>query len=287
MNDRPMTAAATTTPLAINAAFDGGNIRLVRVDGDRIDLEIVKDRDSDYFQWFYFRVAGAAGRTLTYRILNAGSSAYPFGWPGYKARASTDRQAWRMIETRYADGVLEFDFTADTDLAWFAYFAPYTMEMHAALVARTNLPLRRTFVAAWSLLLFLPLYLQASAWDAGFGQQGWASILTHTVALPWLRGMGAAIWIHGLAATPWVMLIVGGSGNNWGAVLGGFLIWWLWVMVEPMGLWIMGAITSGMADGSWLKSHLQDSAAHMRLLTMGMILLLVLRFSPRGLIPEK
>lgn len=44
-----------------------------------------------------------------------------------------------MIETRYEGGVLEFDFTADSDLAWFAYFAPYTMEMHEALVARTAL----------------------------------------------------------------------------------------------------------------------------------------------------
>lgn len=85
----------------------------------------------------------------------------------------------------------------------------------------------------------------------------------------------------------WVMVIVGGSGNNWGAVLGGFLIWWLWVMVEPIGLWVVATVTAGMEDGTWLKTHLQDSAAHMRLLTMGVILLLVLRFSPRGLIPEK
>ncbi len=85
----------------------------------------------------------------------------------------------------------------------------------------------------------------------------------------------------------WVMVIVGGSGNNLGAVLGGFLIWWLWVMVEPMGLWLMNTITMGMEDGSAIKTHLIDSAAHMRLLTMGLVLLLVLRFSPRGLIPEK
>ena len=85
----------------------------------------------------------------------------------------------------------------------------------------------------------------------------------------------------------WVMVIVGGSGNNLGAVLGGFLIWFLWVQVEPMGLGLMQLITSGMADGSALKDHLLASAAHMRLLTMGVILLLVLRFSPRGLIPEK
>lgn len=84
----------------------------------------------------------------------------------------------------------------------------------------------------------------------------------------------------------WVMVIVGGSGNNWGAVLGGFLIWFLWVQVEPLGNLLMQAITTGMADGA-LKTHLIDSAAHMRLFTMGLLLLLVLRFSPRGLIPEK
>ena len=85
----------------------------------------------------------------------------------------------------------------------------------------------------------------------------------------------------------WVMVIVGGSGNNFGSVLGAFLIWFLWVQVEPIGLWLMNLITSGMPDGSWLKAHLIESAAHMRLFTMGLILLIVLRFSPRGLIPEK
>ena len=85
----------------------------------------------------------------------------------------------------------------------------------------------------------------------------------------------------------WVMVIVGGSGNNLGAVLGGFLIWFLWVQVEPMGQLLMTGITAGMADGSWLKGHLMDSVQHMRLLTMGVILLLVLRLNPRGLLPER
>jgi len=85
----------------------------------------------------------------------------------------------------------------------------------------------------------------------------------------------------------WVMVIVGGSGNNFGAVLGGFLIWLLWVQVEPIGLFLMQVLTSGLAEDSALRAHMLDSAAHMRLFTMGLILLLVLRFSPRGLIPEK
>ena len=85
----------------------------------------------------------------------------------------------------------------------------------------------------------------------------------------------------------WVMVIVGGSGNNWGSVLGGFVIWFLWIEVEPIGLWLMDLITAGMDENSGLRQHLLDSAAHMRLLTMGLILLLMLRFAPRGLIPEK
>ena len=85
----------------------------------------------------------------------------------------------------------------------------------------------------------------------------------------------------------WVMVIVGGSGSNLGSVLGGFLIWWLWVMSEPLGLGLMQLITAGMAETSALRLHLMDSVAHMRLLTMGLVLLLVLRFSPRGLIPER
>ncbi|WP_322888958.1 MULTISPECIES: branched-chain amino acid ABC transporter permease [unclassified Yoonia] len=85
----------------------------------------------------------------------------------------------------------------------------------------------------------------------------------------------------------WVMVIVGGSGNNFGAVLGGILIWWLWVQVEPMGLALMQLLSSGLEDGSALQTRMIDAAAHMRLLTMGLLMLIVLRFSPRGLIPER
>ncbi len=85
----------------------------------------------------------------------------------------------------------------------------------------------------------------------------------------------------------WVMVIIGGSGNNWGSVLGGFVIWFLWIEAEPLGNWMMQTITMGMADGFWLKDHLIASAAYTRLVMMGAILLIVMRFSPRGLIPER
>jgi branched-chain amino acid transport system permease protein len=87
--------------------------------------------------------------------------------------------------------------------------------------------------------------------------------------------------------TIWVMVIVGGSGNNFGAVLGGFLIWFVWIEAEPMGIWLMNALTSGLDPASVVRVRLLDAAPHMRLFLMGLILLLVLRFAPRGLIPER
>jgi branched-chain amino acid transport system permease protein len=84
----------------------------------------------------------------------------------------------------------------------------------------------------------------------------------------------------------WVMVIVGGSGNNWGSVLGGLLIGWLYLAVEFLGPQLMDWVTAGLPPGD-LKDHLKDTAAHMRLLTLGVVLLVVMRFAPRGLIPEK
>ncbi len=85
----------------------------------------------------------------------------------------------------------------------------------------------------------------------------------------------------------WVMVIVGGSGNNWGAVLGAFVIWFLWVQAEPLGRWLMDVLTSGLGADSAVRVHLMNQAAHTRLIMMGAALLLMLRFAPRGLIPER
>ena len=85
----------------------------------------------------------------------------------------------------------------------------------------------------------------------------------------------------------WVMVIVGGSGNNLGSILGGFVIWFFWIEAEPIGLALIEFLTSGMAVDSALRLHLIENAAHTRLATMGVVLLLVLRFSPRGLVPER
>ena len=84
----------------------------------------------------------------------------------------------------------------------------------------------------------------------------------------------------------WVMVIVGGSGNNLGSVLGAFVIWFFWIEAEPLGLWLIDSATSWMDEDNAFRNHMINSAQHMRLLTMGVILLLVMRFSPGGILPE-
>jgi len=84
----------------------------------------------------------------------------------------------------------------------------------------------------------------------------------------------------------WIMVIVGGSGNNFGSIIGGVLIWFFWVQSEPLGLWFISQITSHISDTNIIKTHLLENAAHIRLMFMGLILLLTLRFAPKGLIPE-
>ena len=85
----------------------------------------------------------------------------------------------------------------------------------------------------------------------------------------------------------WIMVIIGGSGNNFGSVIGGFIIWFFWIQSEPIGLWLISLITSQISDANIIKIHLLENAAHMRLMFMGVILLATLRFAPRGLIPEE
>ena len=86
--------------------------------------------------------------------------------------------------------------------------------------------------------------------------------------------------------TVWVMVIIGGTGNNYGSLIGGFLVWFLWVEAEPLGLYLVELVTSPLNETNPLRIQLITNAAHMRYIMMGLLLLLVLRFAPKGIFPE-
>jgi murein tripeptide amidase MpaA len=127
------------TDIIIDHRFDSGSIEVVSISGAEAVLRIPRDNGAEFAQWFHFRVAGAAGRELALRIVNLNESAYPEGWPGYRACVSEDRSYWGRADTSFdkaADnGTLTIRHAPAGELAWFAYFAPYSMERHADLVA--------------------------------------------------------------------------------------------------------------------------------------------------------
>ena len=85
----------------------------------------------------------------------------------------------------------------------------------------------------------------------------------------------------------WVMVIVGGSGNNFGAILGGFAVWFVWIEAAPMSLYLINIFAGGLEETNTFKKHLIESIPYFRYLLMGTGLLLIMRYRPKGILPEK
>lgn len=85
----------------------------------------------------------------------------------------------------------------------------------------------------------------------------------------------------------WVMVIIGGSGNNLGAVLGAFITWFTWIEAEPVALWAVENLNSLLSEDNPLRQHFINVAPHLRMVVMGLMLILVLRFRPEGILPER
>jgi iron(III) transport system permease protein len=98
----------------------------------------------------------------------------------------------------------------------------------AVLLYRTDLPLQGFLRLVTVLTLFVPLPLFASAWQAALGTGGWLPLGVWSTPppgdpdlaptgiswKPWAQGLGAAIWVHAVAALPWVVVLVG-QGLRW------------------------------------------------------------------------
>ncbi|BDW80597.1 hypothetical protein MACH24_00350 [Erythrobacter sp. Dej080120_24] len=127
------------TQIAIDAAFDSGNIEVLSIDVNTARLAITRDHMSEFAQWFHFRVTGAQGEAVELKITGLNASAYPGGWPDYDACVTEDREYWTRAASSFdageENGTLTIRYTPAGNVAWFAYFAPYSMERHHDLVS--------------------------------------------------------------------------------------------------------------------------------------------------------
>ncbi|TNE62442.1 MAG: hypothetical protein EP335_12695 [Alphaproteobacteria bacterium] len=125
--------------MRISSQFDSGNIEIIRADDPMdVHLAIKHDNLSDFYQWFHFRVSGVADTPCRFHIDNAGGAAYADGWEGYRVCASYDRENWFRIDTAYDGKALSWEVEPEQDSLYFAYFAPYSMDRHADLVAEVS-----------------------------------------------------------------------------------------------------------------------------------------------------
>lgn len=125
--------------LVISSDFDGGNIECISADTPAsIRLNIRADNQSDFYQWFYYRLDGATGQACVMSIENAHGAAFVNGWDGYQACASYDDENWFRVPASYAKGQLKITHTPEHDTVFYAYFAPYTMARHQAFIEKLS-----------------------------------------------------------------------------------------------------------------------------------------------------
>lgn len=120
----------------ISSQFDSGNIRVIQADNaNDIVLAINKDNQSDFYQWFHFRLQGEVNQVHNLRITDLAKSAYPKGWDGYNVCASYDRQTWFRVDSEFDGDNLSFSLALEHSHVYFAYFTPYSYERHLDLLS--------------------------------------------------------------------------------------------------------------------------------------------------------
>ncbi|NQY33384.1 MAG: carboxypeptidase family protein [Alteromonadaceae bacterium] len=126
--------------MQITSNFDSGNIHVIDSSNvSDIQVEIKKDNQSDFYQWFHFKIHNNDHVEHVINIVNAGNAAYIEGWENYQAVASYDREQWFRVPTEYDGKQLTIKFTPEFDSVYFAYFAPYSYERHQDLIHSAQL----------------------------------------------------------------------------------------------------------------------------------------------------
>ncbi|WP_371379286.1 M14-type cytosolic carboxypeptidase [Thalassotalea aquiviva] len=126
--------------MQITSNFDSGNIRVVSLeDPQNIQLEIEHDNQSEFYQWFHFKLHNNQRCEHVLNIINAGQSAYVAGWEDYQAVASYDRINWFRVPTTFDGQNLTIKVTPEHDSMYFAYFTPYSYERHQDLIHQAQL----------------------------------------------------------------------------------------------------------------------------------------------------
>jgi len=100
--------------------FDAANIKIQAIDGQNATLSIAKDKDSDFYQWYYFQLACDTDEEIILKITDLNNSAYSRGWENYNSVVSEDREYWKRAPSSFdkneAGGTLTISMERHNDL---------------------------------------------------------------------------------------------------------------------------------------------------------------------------
>lgn len=141
------------TQISISDTFDGGNIEVGAIEGDRVRLRIKPDvftelEQKSHAQSFCFRstvsqLSPAETKEITYVIDNASETSYPTAWKSstvFFSKNLEDTDSWRRkLDTEYVDGKLMWTHNhSQNGSVFFSYFPPYSYNRHLDLIARCS-----------------------------------------------------------------------------------------------------------------------------------------------------
>jgi branched-chain amino acid transport system permease protein len=164
-----------------------------------------------------------------------------------------------------------------TGLRWnLAYLA-----LSLALLGCVYLALEKLVNSPWGRVLRAIREEEDTA--SSVGKRVWAFRLQSFVIGAMLMGLGGALYAHFLGFIApedflpiltfqlWAMLIVGGSGNNRGAIVGAFVVWGFWTV-------------AGSVLRTWIPQAQQARAAALQVVLIGALIAVTLVIRPRGLL---
>ncbi|MDZ7801640.1 MAG: branched-chain amino acid ABC transporter permease [Trueperaceae bacterium] len=169
---------------------------------------------------------------------------------------------------------------------------PYVYLAVAALVlAVVYLLLERMIESPWGRVLRAVREEESSA--RMYGKDAASFKVQAFVVGAVVMGVGGALYAHYMASIDyshfdplyatfliWVMLMLGGSGNNRGAILGAFVVWGIWSGTASL----VDALRPAL---EFISPELPGRAPYLRFLFISVLLLAILHLRPQGMIGER
>ncbi|WP_176695724.1 M14 family metallopeptidase [Candidatus Ichthyocystis sparus] len=121
--------------IKVESNFDSGAIEVLEISEPlNMRLNIRCDTESEFRQWFCFKVVGKRNQNYLIRLCNYLETTYTDGFHDYNVFVSTDFKNWTRVKCHTDEDDFCIPYTSQTDFFYVSYFEPYTWDRHLELI---------------------------------------------------------------------------------------------------------------------------------------------------------